>query len=217
MHRPQLENAPYLVENAAWVRYWYATAIFTWPINLTMFLLGLYAGRRHILTKLANQPRTLATIAALGLVAGTGLHFARIACLDAARASPIRDSVAWLLYIFHCWGMSSAYAALLLLALRTRPGTVALSPLSAIGRLALTNYLSQAAIVVPVCLAFGLFDRFTPTSSLLLAAGVFAVQLPFSLFWTRRFQFGPAEWVWRLLTYRRVPPLKLAHTDFAPL
>jgi uncharacterized protein len=114
--------------------------------------------------------------------------------------------------------MSSAYASILLLTLRAKVGVALLSPLAAIGRLALTNYLSQAAIIVPLCLAFGWFDKFTPTSALLLAAGVFfLIQLPFSLFWSRRFQFGPAEWFWRMLTYQKLPPLRLARTDFAPL
>ena len=93
-----------------------------------------------------------------------------------------------------------------------------LAPLAAVGRLALTNYLMQAALIVPVCLVFGLFDRFTPTAGLLLAFGMFGlVQLPFSLFWSRRFRFGPAEWLWRLLTYGRLPPLGLRGDGYARL
>ena len=96
-------------------------------------------------------------------------------------------------------------------------GEAALSPLAAIGRLALTNYLLQAGIAVPLCLAFGWFDHFTPTRSLLLVAGILAVELPFSLLWARSFQFGPAEWVWRLMTYQRLPPLRRRREKFAPL
>jgi len=113
--------------------------------------------------------------------------------------------------------MASAYAAALLLALRSRAGAAALSPLAAVGKMALTNYLLQAGIAVPMCLALGLFDRFTPTSSLLLVAGILAFELPFSLLWTRSFQFGPAEWVWRSLTYERLPPMRQAREELAPL
>ena len=218
LQRPQFQNAPYFIENAEWVRYWYRTALFTWPTNLTMFLFGLYAGRRHLLMQLASQPRALVAIACAGLALGTGLHFGRIALLDAMPPSAMGSSLAWLLFTFHCWAMSSAYTALLLLALR-RPGSArALSPLAAIGRLALTNYLLQAGIIVPLCLIFGLFDRFTPSTSLTLAFAVFLlVQLPLSLFWGRHFQFGPAEWLWRLLTYQRLPPLRMRTGEFAPL
>jgi uncharacterized protein len=205
--RPQLENASYLVENAAWVRYWYQTAIFTWPTNLTLFLFGLLFGRHRVLQKVADRPRTLLTIIACGLAAGTAFFFVDRALVHARWASI--GSVTGLIFTFHCWGMSSAYAAALLLGLRSSAGTRILIPLSAIGRMALTNYLSQAAIIVPLCLAFGWFDHFTPSRSLALALLLFVcVQLPFSLVWLRHFEFGPAEWFWRTLTYGRMPSFK---------
>lgn len=215
--RPQLANAPYLVENAAWVRYWYQTAIFNWPTNLTMFLLGLLAGRRNILVKLSDRPRALAAIAAAGLAVGTALYFVNRGVHSALGDAPVTIAIGSLLFTFHCWGMSSAYAATLLLALRTVTGSAILSPLAAIGRLALTNYLLQAAIAVPVCLVFGLFDTFTPTRSLLFVAAILAVEVPFSLFWAKRFQFGPAEWAWRVLTYQRLPVMRLPRGRFAAL
>ena len=207
--RPQLENAPYLVENAAWVRYWYSTAFLAWPTNLTLFLFGLLFGRHHVLTKLSGRPRVLVTIILLGLGTGTLLFFANRA-IDHSRWGSI-GSIAGLIFDLHCWGMSSAYVALLLLALRTSIGVRILTPLSAIGRMALTNYLSQASIIVPLCLAFGWFDRFRPTTSITLALALFVlIQLPFSMIWLRHFEFGPAEWVWRLLTYGKMPRLKRA-------
>jgi len=217
LQRPELENASYLTENMAWVRYWYATAMFTWPTNLTMFLLGFCAGRARLITRLAAEPKRLGVIVTVGLTLGIAFHLLRATVAGASDPSPPRSSIAWLLFTFHCWGMSSAYAAALLLALRSRMGEAALSPLAAIGRLALTNYLLQAGIAVPLCLAFGWFDHFTPTRSLLLVAGILAVELPFSLLWARSFQFGPAEWVWRLMTYQRLPPLRRRREKFAPL
>ena len=213
--RPQLENAPYLVENAAWVRYWYSIAIFIWPTNLTLFLFGLLAGRHRLLARLAEQPERLMLIAIIG-VPGAALFYLASNAVSGA-ALPAAGSVAALLFTFQCWCLSSAYAAGLLLALRTAAGTLALSPLAAIGRLALTNYLSQSAIIVPLCLAFGWFDTFRPTTSILLTLALFfLVQLPFSLAWFSRFEFGPAEWLWRLLTYGRMPPLKRAIATAVP-
>ena len=207
--RPDLTNAPYLVENAAWVSYWYSTAILSWPTNLTLFLFGLLFGRHHVLTKLTDRPRTLFVIILCGLAVGTSFFFANRE-LDHTRWGSI-GSFAGLIFDFHCWGISSAYVAALLLVLRSSVGARILMPLSAIGRMALTNYLSQAGIIVPLCLAFGWFDHFTPTRSLALAVVLFTfVQLPFSLVWLRHFEFGPAEWAWRLFTYGRVPSLKRA-------
>jgi uncharacterized protein len=102
---------------------------------------------------------------------------------------------------------------MLLLALRTATGARRLEPLAAVGRLALPNNLLQAGLIVPICLIFGLFDRLTPTELLSLAIALFViVQLPFSWFWSRRFQFGPAEWVWRRLTYEGAPAMRIGQT-----
>jgi|KBSSwiStaDraftv2_1062776.scaffolds.fasta_scaffold00323_4 uncharacterized protein len=215
--RPQLEKAPYLVENAAWVRYWYETAIFTWPTNLTLFLFGFLAGRHRLIPTLAGRPKTLLAIVPLGLLASAACYLIIKQLAAASTLTALERLAGGLAFTFHCWGLSSAYAATLLLALGTRQGIQALSPLAAVGRMALTNYLMQAGIIVPLCLAFGWFDTFTPTRSLLLAVALFALQLPFSVWWLRRYRFGPAEWIWRLLTYGRIPPLSLAAKDYAPL
>ena len=36
-----------------------------------------------------------------------------------------------------------------------------------------------------------------------------AAQVALSVFWIGRFRFGPAEWLWRSLTYRRLQPMRL--------
>ena len=215
--RPDMVGSPYLVENAAWVSYWYSIAIFTWPLNLTLFLFGFAAGRRTLLSRVASARGQLIAIAAAGLVGSGVLFFAMNHVAEIVPEALARD-LPTLLFSFHCWCMSSAYAALLLLALRTGGGKMALAPLAAIGRMALTNYLMQAAVIVPLCLLFGLFDTFTPTKALILAGSLFVlIQIPFSLIWLRHFHFGPAEWFWRLLTYGRLPPLRRGREEFAPI
>lgn len=82
--------------------------------------------------------------------------------------------------------------------------------LAAVGRMALTNYLMQSLVYLFVLYGFGLgwlkYDG--ATFALSLALAVFALQIGFSLWWLARFRFGPAEWVWRTLTYGRAPPLR---------
>jgi len=215
--RPHLENAPYLVENFIWVRYWLETAIFTWPTNLTLFLFGFCAGRHRLIARLTQRPKILGSIVVVGLLAGGAFYLIMAQLASASSLTMAERIVGGLSFTFHCWGLSSAYAATLLLALRSRSGAALVSPLGPIGRMALTNYLLQAIIIVPLCIAFGWFDTFTPTKALLLAFAVFAFELPFSMWWLRRFRFGPVEWIWRLLTYGRIPPLKLDPVDYAPI
>lgn len=82
--------------------------------------------------------------------------------------------------------------------------------LAAVGRMALTNYLAQTLICSFLFYGHGLgligrVDRFGQVG---IAVVVWIVQLGASSLWLRRFQFGPAEWLWRALTYVRPPALR---------
>ena len=77
--------------------------------------------------------------------------------------------------------------------------------------MALTNYLLQSAIIVPVCIAFGLFHNITPRLGLTLVFLVWLVQVPASVWWLKRFRFGPAEWIWRTLTYGSLQSMRVTH------
>lgn len=38
---------------------------------------------------------------------------------------------------------------------------------------------------------------------------LFGVLMAFCTWWTKRFRFGPMEWLWRALTYLTLPPMRL--------
>jgi uncharacterized protein len=210
--RPETEGMGHLMSNLLWVRYWYITAITNWPQSLSMFFAGLYVGRKRYLENVAEHRRGLKWLLGVGLVVGVGVFVGRLIVIAAANPSQDPTSVVNALFIaswyIHAWGMAAFYAPVLLLLLLRPRWQSLLSPLAAVGRMALTNYLLQAAIAVPICIYFNLYDTFTPTSGLLLALGIWVLQVPFSILWLRAFQFGPAEWLWRSLTYGRLQPMQ---------
>jgi uncharacterized protein len=84
--------------------------------------------------------------------------------------------------------------------------------LAEVGRMALTNYLLQSVICTTLFYGYGLglfghVDRFGQMGVVIL---VWVLLIAFSAFWMRRYRFGPAEWLWRSLTYWRRQPLRLA-------
>ena len=80
--------------------------------------------------------------------------------------------------------------------------------LRAAGRMALTNYLTQTILGVLV-LTVWLGDADVNRSGIVLfVVTVWALQLWWSQAWLSRFRFGPAEWLWRVATYRRWQPLR---------
>ncbi len=46
--------------------------------------------------------------------------------------------------------------------------------------------------------------------ALVIAAAILAGQILISGWWMRRYRFGPAEWLWRTLTYGARQPLRRA-------
>ena len=80
--------------------------------------------------------------------------------------------------------------------------------LAAAGRMALSNYLAQSVIFSVMFFGFGLFGKLGSAVTAMLGVAVFAGQLITSRLWLQRYQFGPAEWFWRSLTYGRWQPLR---------
>jgi hypothetical protein len=63
---------------------------------------------------------------------------------------------------------------------------------------------------VPLAFAWvcglGLFGRSDLKTAAAIGGAVYAGQLWFSVWWLKRFRFGPFEWVWRSLTESRLRP-----------
>ncbi len=72
------------------------------------------------------------------------------------------------------------------------------------GRMALTNYLLQIAVLDVMFSAYGLHaPEIRPNLVPLTTALLFGAEVVLSAAWLSRFRFGPAEWMWRTMTYGR--------------
>ena len=76
--------------------------------------------------------------------------------------------------------------------------------LAPIGRMALTNYLSQTVLAIALFYGVGLgLGPVTPTAIVASALLIFAAQAITSRWWLSHYSQGPVEWLWRRLTYGR--------------
>lgn len=112
--------------------------------------------------------------------------------------------------------LAFTYIGAITLLLAYRPnGAKAFAVLGWVGRMALTNYLIQAAAIDFACSAYGFNLRLQPLEELLAAAILFGALALLSWFWLRRFRYGPVEWAWRSLTYWRWQPLRRPEAGLA--
>ena len=103
---------------------------------------------------------------------------------------------------------SFGYMSLIILW-NTRPDNWLKKRLRAVGRMALTNYLTQTALgVLVLTTLLGNADFVSRSVVLVFVFAVWALQLWWSQAWLSRFLFGPAEWLWRVATYRSRQPLR---------
>lgn len=76
-----------------------------------------------------------------------------------------------------------------------------------LGRMALSNYLGQSLICTLIFSGYGLgyFQQLPRAWHIPFAMAVIAAQAAFSTWWLSRFSMGPAEFLWRWLTYGKRP------------
>lgn len=107
--------------------------------------------------------------------------------------------------------MGLGYAAVLVLLFGRGAWRRLLDPFGAVGRMALTCYLFTVLSGSFIALGWGLgmFGRMMPAAGVLVVLILFPLLALACNWWMRHFRFGPAEWVWRCMTYGRLQPLRL--------
>lgn len=185
------------------------------PWLLGLFLLGFVAARAGVVTDLPAHRALLRRLAIVGLGVGLPLN-AVLARLDplplVLGTSGVSLGGGWpvLIAVAQQVGapvLAVGYLAVIALA-SLRWG--AWRPLAAVGRMALTGYLLQSLLALLVFAGFDQYDRLGVGGSVVVVMGIWLVLLVVCPLWLRRFQIGPAEWVWRSLTYGAIQPLRRA-------
>jgi len=210
-----LDPARIVPANLEWIRatYFTRTVMHVLPPILGVFFLGLWAGRRRFLERPADHAAAFRRVAVWGLGAG-GMIVVAVAVARTV-LGPRMGAVPWLppaVTVAHeiaVQAMAAGYVAATVLLLERAAWRARLAAFAPVGRLALTHYLSQTVICIAIFYGGGLFGRVGPAAAVAIALAIFAAQMAVSAWWLARFHFGPAEWLWRSLTYGRRQPMRI--------
>jgi uncharacterized protein len=175
------------------------------------FLLGLWAARYGIFRDVRSHRVLLCRIVWWGLPLGVTLFFAALASrhlLYAGQSTWLVDSVFRGAEAIGRPILGLTYVAAILLLLENERWQRRLGSLKYAGRMTLTNYLMQSLVFTAVSHSYGLgiYSKLTGVAVLLYTLVFFTAQVYLSRWWLARFRFGPAEWVWRSLTYGALMP-----------
>ena len=108
--------------------------------------------------------------------------------------------------------MAIAWAALIILWVKTGPMPALKLRVAAAGRMAFTNYLATSIVMTSLFYGYGLglFGEVGRAGLWLFVLGMWALILLWSKPWLDRFHYGPLEWLWRSLSRLQLQPLRKA-------
>ncbi len=188
--------------------------ILLWYLDIfSKFLFGFYVGRRkwlqHVQEHNGHFRRVLPWALVIGLAGNAFMYAGWVYDIgrpesDFARAVMRSLHEVWVL------SLSIGYVCALVLIYQSAPWRFFITCLAPLGRMALTNYLSQSVFLLALFygIGFGLLGEVGAGACLALSVMIIAVQITLSAWWLNRFQFGPMEWLWRSLTYAKLQPLQ---------
>lgn len=171
---------------------------------LGIFILGLYVGRKGIYARLEENRSLLKKIRFRGFIIGipvsVGYAFAEIMGPRLPDPNGLLNTTA---YAFSVVPLSLAYTSTICLWYLKNKDNSILRLFTAPGRMALTNYLLQSIIGISIFygIGFGLGAKTGLAYVMLIAIGVYSLQVIYSHLWLSYFNYGPLEWIWRMLTY----------------
>ncbi|VXC64035.1 DUF418 domain-containing protein [Massilia sp. 9I] len=175
-------------------------------ILVGVFLIGAWCVQSGMAANPAPWQALLRRLAWIGLPLGIGLGLAG-SLIATGRPPGVDDQgydFAYGLLALGSLPASVGYMAALLLLLPRWP--VLARVFAPLGRMALSNYLLQSIVLSLLFYGYGAglwgMGRAAQSGVALALCGVQACA---SAWWLARYRYGPAEWLWRAVTYLRLP------------
>jgi uncharacterized protein len=193
-------------------------ALFAWLLYaFGRFLLGAWVGRNGWLFDTKRYANGFKIVMWICLPLGfalTYLHRWLFEALDTGRLTlSYAMTTLTAVHTLAVPTLAAGYACAIVVATNTSLGSKLLSPFAYAGRMALSNYVAQSFVIGFVLFGVGpglaLAGKIGVATAASIVVGTYALQVIISRWWLARFRFGPLEWLWRGLTYREWPPMRV--------
>ena len=191
----------------AFERMWEFVSGHRLPRVVGFFLIGYFAGRHKVYADL----KSYFTERYLDISLWFSIPWSILYGLSATGILSLGLTVHSALYTISILSMSSTYIIGFCVAYQHTPSNYIFFPrMAAMGRMALSNYIGQSliGIILFYGLGFGLGASLGLVFIILITLVVFLLQTFLSALWLKHFQFGPLEWLWRVLTYGHALPIR---------
>lgn len=172
-------------------------------LGMALMKLGVLSGQRSM--------RFYRKMTVIGYGVGLPLAILSAVILDAHQFDP--------LYVARYGGIPNYFGSILvafghigavLLVVKSGAFQAAVHRVAAVGRMALSNYLAHSLVMTSLFYGYGLnlYAEVPRVWQQGFVAVLIGLQLLLSPWWLKHFRFGPAEWLWRSLTYGQRQPMR---------
>jgi len=168
-----------------------------------LLLLGSAAASYGLPTVLERSGRSVVAVFVTALLASVAGTVAQVVGGPEAAFGAVGASTGLVVAVTYATGLALLW--------RTRARALLAAAFEPLGRMALTNYLAASVVLTLVALASPGLGWSTMTSYLpmvVASAALLVVQSLLSRLWLQQFSYGPVEWAWRSVTWRRLAPLR---------
>jgi uncharacterized protein len=169
---------------------------------LGIFLLGYYLASIEFFTQ---KPKS--TILIVGtLIIGLAITISAKLLGGSSYGVPtLQDILYKTLLIVGQLVMSVSYIMAIIKIAQFSAGIRLLKYLIPLGRTALSNYILQTVFMVFIFYSFGLglYGKIGLMTTMVVSILIVLSQVILSNLWLKYFRFGPLEWLWRSLTYKK--------------
>ncbi len=181
---------------------------------LGLFLLGSYLYSSGYFQETVSKVKTLI----LWLVIGVGFTFLAMNLNSSVAAfSKSWDSIVYkLVHEIGQIAMALSYISIIAVLLKKFANFFLWDILKAYGRMSLTSYIGHSVLGIIVfypIIGFSFFGKLSLENVYYIAVAILLFQLTFSVLWFKWFKFGPIEWAWRCLTYKKLFPIRNIKTE----
>ena len=180
-------------------------------ILIGMFLLGTWFVRSGVMENTAAHLPFFRKLAVYGLPIGIGIGLLG-SLINMSHTPGDRYDGRGIAFGLSTIGNLPAclgYVGMVVLMLHSNTVFSSIRVLGPLGRMALTNYLTQSLICAIYFYGYALGHWGMPRAQqVLFVLVVYAAQIAFSHWWLSRFRYGPMEWLWRGFTYGQMPQFR---------
>ena len=194
-------RAPRIAEAQSWEAYRYFFDIFG------MMMIGMALFKLGVLT-LEAKTRTYLAMAVVGYAIGFPLNIYEANLLLSSGFSGLARHQADMTYDLARVAQTIGHLGLLGLFLKSGVLPWLRQSMAAVGRMALTNYLTHSLVALIIFVFLGYWGALARHQLYYIVFAVWAAQIVISPIWLRNFHFGPVEWLWRYMTYGKAPPFR---------